>query len=816
MDDLLNHAQRLASQTSTPIAQPVEGRIAYVVSHGQSYASNGYAIRTQGIAKALNDHGLEALCFVRPGRPWELQQAPMQIEPETTLEGVRYIHTRWLKGEVPQGDAAHMAASVKRLVTLFRIYRPSAVLAASNWICGLPAWVAAKQLGLPFYSEVRGFWELSREAREPGYCQQPAFKQEAERDTFVTQQAQGVFTLNAPMKAELVNRGVEKSRIGIVPNAVSVLPEIKPAPTSLKNKLGIADNEKVVGYIGSFSPYEGLDLLLDACTELVQSGEKLKLLLVGDSQPLTLKYESLKNNSGASAADIADTGLKETPPWLIQVGRVPHERVADYYALLDAVVIPRKKLPVCELVPPMKAAEALAYGKRLVVSDVAPLAEYAANFDGVVSFEAGSAASLATALQRSLKLPAPKQKEPEAIDITSKMLGSPSVLIFGSCVSRDAISPMIGSSVELSGYYARSSLGSISSPSFVDGSILENITSPFQKRMVRYDMDKSIISAVERNGFDVLVIDLIDERFNLVQCGSGLATLSTEHARGLKGKKPKGLVNAYSEKKMQLWKRGVDRLASAIGKGLGFDRVVLNKVYWTNHLDSEGGRKIEKVSDEQVSRANGFLQEMYTYLEEKMPGVNNIEYGEGELVADENHKWGVSAFHYGERYEAKFREALTSIFLKLGLLSPVREEGGKDSYRKYSQANSSMLMFAHVEPMVKALKREQNPPTAVGTKPVKLRDVSQVDYATASQWFYRQGNLTDTLRALESLQARGVKFDKPKRDFQAFVAGMARLKGGWPLPPRQPNAGLMSRRQHVLYCLHQSVPHATNGYSTRS
>ncbi|WP_193085949.1 glycosyltransferase [Halomonas sp. FME65] len=395
MDDLLNHAQRLASQTSTPIAQPIEGRIAYVVSHGQSYASNGYAIRTQGIAKALNDHGLEALCFVRPGRPWELQQAPMQIEPETTLEGVRYIHTRWLKGEVPQGDAAHMAASVKRLVTLFRIYRPSAVLAASNWICGLPAWVAAKQLGLPFYSEVRGFWELSREAREPGYCQQPAFKQEAERDTFVTQQAQGVFTLNAPMKAELVNRGVEKSRIGIVPNAVSVLPEIKPAPTSLKNKLGIADNEKVVGYIGSFSPYEGLDVLLEACTELVQSGEKLKLLLVGDSQPVTQASQRLTNLAEA--------------PWLIQVGRVPHEHVADYYALLDAVVIPRKPLAVCQLVPPMKAAEALAYGKRLVVSDVAPLAEYAEKFDGVVSFEAGSATSLATALQRSLKQPAPPQ-----------------------------------------------------------------------------------------------------------------------------------------------------------------------------------------------------------------------------------------------------------------------------------------------------------------------------------------------------------------------------------------------------------------------
>jgi spore maturation protein CgeB len=181
---------------------------------------------------------------------------------------------------------------------------------------------------------------------------------------------------------------------------LKIFPEFKlPVRNlSLASSLGICSDDLVVGSVGTFSPYEGLDLLLEACTELVQNGEKLKLLLVGDSQPLI----------GASAAHLADTGLKETPPWLIQVGRVPHDQVADYYALLDAVVIPRKPLAVCQLVPPMKAAEALAYGKRLVVSNVAPLVEYADKFDGVVSFEAGSATSLATALQRSLKLPAPK------------------------------------------------------------------------------------------------------------------------------------------------------------------------------------------------------------------------------------------------------------------------------------------------------------------------------------------------------------------------------------------------------------------------
>jgi glycosyltransferase involved in cell wall biosynthesis len=214
----------------------------------------------------------------------------------------------------------------------------------------------------------------------------------------VARQAHKVFTLNQAMKDELGKRGVDRGRIDIVPNGVSALPEIESADSDLRRKLGIGEDEKVVGYIGSFSTYEGLDILLDACTELVQKGEKLKLLLVGDDQPLTVTL----------AADIAETGLTDTPPWLIQVGRVPHAYVADYYALLDAVVIPRKSLAVCQLVPPMKAAEALAYGKRLVVSDVAPLAEYAEKYEGVVSFEAGSAASLAIALQGSLKLPAPQ------------------------------------------------------------------------------------------------------------------------------------------------------------------------------------------------------------------------------------------------------------------------------------------------------------------------------------------------------------------------------------------------------------------------
>ncbi|MGO3768732.1 MAG: glycosyltransferase family 4 protein, partial [Vreelandella alkaliphila] len=393
MDDLIKHAEQIASQPLTSVFQPIARRVAYVVSHGQSYANNGYAIRTQGVAEALNQQGLEVLCFLRPGRPWEFH-SKSDMAPEVIVNGVKYIHSRWPYRVVPQGARANFNASVERFIELFRVYRPSVVLAASNWIVALPAWVAAKRLGLPFCNEVRGFWELSKDAREPGYAHTESFKEEAERDSFVARKANQVFTLNDPMKAELVKRGVQPERISIVPNGIRELPDLKPTDPRLQQRLGIQAADHVIGYIGSFNAYEGLDVLLQACEILVKKGVSLKLLLVGDDQPLTHVMSTHEHDADR--------------PWLIQVGRVPHQQVADYYALIDCVAIPRKNYPVCRLVPPIKAAEALAYGKRLVASDVVPLAEYPQKHEYMVMFEAGNAQSLATALQESLKLPVPK------------------------------------------------------------------------------------------------------------------------------------------------------------------------------------------------------------------------------------------------------------------------------------------------------------------------------------------------------------------------------------------------------------------------
>lgn len=387
-DKVVQLAQELASEKSHQVYSSIKNRIAYVVSHGASYASNGYAVRTQRVARSLIDSGKDVFCFVRPGRPWELNtNAANSIKPVVDVNGVRYIHSRWENDKYKISEQEHLKQSFDQFCELFQIYRPEKVIAASNWKIAVPAWAAAKALNIPFAYEIRGFWELSRIAREPEYKETPSFRKENIRDTFVANQADKVFTLSYTMKAELTRRGVSQEKISVIYNGLDTLPHIESANSELRRELGISDSDKVVGYVGSITEYEGLEVFIDACRQLIEDGEQIKLLLVGDHQPVD---------------GVDGNGFDSDFSWLIRTGRVSQDKVPNYLALIDTIVIPRRNLDVCQIVPPMKAIEALSYGKKLVISNLPVLKEITEKFSSVYYFEADNINSLKETLIQSL------------------------------------------------------------------------------------------------------------------------------------------------------------------------------------------------------------------------------------------------------------------------------------------------------------------------------------------------------------------------------------------------------------------------------
>ena len=76
------------------------------------------------------------------------------------------------------------------------------------------------------------------------------------------------------MRSDIVARGIPAHKVTVIPNAVDIEafePGGQP-DQALKAQLGL-QGASVIGFIGSFYAYEGLDLLLDAIAKLLRSRE---------------------------------------------------------------------------------------------------------------------------------------------------------------------------------------------------------------------------------------------------------------------------------------------------------------------------------------------------------------------------------------------------------------------------------------------------------------------------------------------------------------------------------------------------------------
>jgi glycosyltransferase involved in cell wall biosynthesis len=184
----------------------------------------------------------------------------------------------------------------------------------------------------------------------------------ADMETTAALNADVVITITQALKDEMVSRGVPAEKIEILPNGV-VSERFKPLERNekLAKELNI-ENKTVLGFIGSFVQYEGLEYIVDAVEILVKEGKtEIVALMVGDGAV----WQDIKDR-------VTQKGLDE---YFIFTGRIPHEEVEEYYSLVDIAPLPRKGLPVCEMVSPLKPFEAMAMEKVVLSSDVAALAE---------------------------------------------------------------------------------------------------------------------------------------------------------------------------------------------------------------------------------------------------------------------------------------------------------------------------------------------------------------------------------------------------------------------------------------------------------
>jgi len=353
-------------------------RILHILDHGLPLQS-GYTFRTRAILKSQMRRGWEVAAVTGP------RHGKSEATAET-VDGIDFHRTtapdQWPS---PFGELREIGAFARRIDQVVEEFRPDILHAHSPVLDAVAGLRVAKKRKLPFVYEIRAFWEDAAVGNGTGREGSPRYRATRALETWAVRKADAVAVICEGLRRDLVARGIDQSKIFVSPNGVDLEMFGAPLPYdhALAESLGLHDAE-VIGFIGSFYDYEGLDDLIAAMPMLVAARPKAHLLLVGGG-PMEAALQAQ-----AAASTVSDH--------IRFIGRVPHSEVDRYYSLTDILAYPRKRMRLTDLVTPLKPLEAMAQRRLVAASDVGGHRELIRHGETGTLFPPGDPAAMALSL----------------------------------------------------------------------------------------------------------------------------------------------------------------------------------------------------------------------------------------------------------------------------------------------------------------------------------------------------------------------------------------------------------------------------------
>ena len=363
-------------------------RILHILDHSIPLHS-GYTFRTLAILKEQRALGWETFHVTSAKHT-----GSTALEEE--VDGWHFFRTPQSTSFINKLPVLNQIAVINgltgRLAELMQAIKPDILHAHSPALNAIPALRVARRFGIPVVYEVRAFWEDA--AVDHGTSREWGLRYRLTRslENYALRHVDAITTICEGLRNDMIGRGIAAEKITSIPNAVDIkqFTSMRTIDESLKAQLGLA-HKQVIGFIGSFYGYEGLDVLLRALPLMLPSHPDLRVLLVGGG-PQDQALRQL-----ASQLGIEDK--------VIFTGRVPHDQVQHYYNLIDVLVYPRLSMRLTELVTPLKPLEAMAQGRILAASDVGGHRELICDNHNGVLFKSGDPSSLAEKVGMLLNSP---------------------------------------------------------------------------------------------------------------------------------------------------------------------------------------------------------------------------------------------------------------------------------------------------------------------------------------------------------------------------------------------------------------------------
>jgi glycogen(starch) synthase len=335
-------------------------KVLHVLDHSLPYLS-AYSFRSLYLISQQRQMGITPVVLTSPSHDSFAESCEL-------LQGVQHHRSKWPEFYfLPQPrfipglrHEAYIAALAKRIVQVARGCEADLIHAHSPALNGLAARRAAKQLKKPWIYELR-YYEQDA-AVDSGQTSYYSLRYNLARwmEERALRRADLAITTSTSMQKELLARGFSSRKLLEVPEGVDTRvfsPRPPDADLIEKHRL---EGKTVIGFIGSFYKYEGLERLLGVMSYLLRERRDLKLILAG---------------SGETEAQLRARVPREWTEQFIFTGRIEQEDILRYYSVIDICVYPRLSTRMTELTTPIRPLEAMAMERAVIGSNVGGIAE---------------------------------------------------------------------------------------------------------------------------------------------------------------------------------------------------------------------------------------------------------------------------------------------------------------------------------------------------------------------------------------------------------------------------------------------------------
>jgi len=326
-----------------------------ILYHHRTQGRGGEGVHIREVIRALRKLGCEVEMQEAPGvdamSASETQAVPARREASARLHSRVF---KYLSQHAPQlvFEIAELGYNLWAWLPLSRRLRRERIdilYERYAFFSFIGTWLARRR-SIPSVLEVN---EISGIERTRGQAM-PGLAQRIEVAVF--NRAERILVVSSFLKDALVERGVERNKVHIIPNAVreDMLAGDKRPGKKMRVGLGLEDRT-VVGFVGQIAPWDRLDLLIEDVASLLSDLPDLHLLIVGPCRFMDELQHQVDSLSLQHAVTLT--------------GPVERNEVAAYIDTMDICVLPHSN----PFGSPIVMFEYMAMGKPVLAVDVGPV-----------------------------------------------------------------------------------------------------------------------------------------------------------------------------------------------------------------------------------------------------------------------------------------------------------------------------------------------------------------------------------------------------------------------------------------------------------